>query len=317
MRKITIFLMLVFLLMLIACGGETAVDTTTINDTAVSSASTESGDPTAVQVSDSSSTNLSDDYSGALPMQMQLAVGALKLDETELAINETQAGEMLVLWQALQTLSASSSTADVEIQAVVKQIEGVLTAEQVSAIADMALTEDDLTALMDSGVIGFGRGNGRGQGNGEGGSPPGGGLPGGGRPGGGPGGGLGGGAEIDPNTIATRQAQMESGDMSAIQDQMVFNAVVRLLESKAGIVSEREMQRVVMDEALTAVATAVDLSPEELQLLMAEGQTLAQIVEANGGDMSALQAQLVEIFGGLPNAADLDLEQSVADWLGL
>ncbi len=56
---------------------------------------------------------------------------------------------------------------------------------------------------------------------------------------------------------------------------------------------------------------------DELRNQMAEGQTLAQIVQGNNGDLDALQATLVQIFSDLPNADELDLEQSTADWLGV
>lgn len=346
MKKIIVVL-LIGLMILTACSGAavdepsapTTTDTTAVNEPLVAETTGETDGETAVESTDVGATNvepvdsapvnnesapapapsnaeLSEDYAGALPKELQIAVGLLQLEqEGALLMEGSQAEQLLLLWQALQSLSASSATADVELQAVVKQIEASLTAPQIAAIAAQQFTEADLTALIESGTISVGRGN-RGQGTIDGST----GMPAGGGPGRGMGGGAGsglGGVEADPNAIATRQAEMESGNVAGLQNQMVFNAVIRLLESKAGIVTAQTVQRLVMDEAVTAVANAANLSNEEVQAAVTAGQTRAQIVTANGGDLIALQAQLVEIFSQLPNAADLDLEQWTADWLGL
>ena len=44
---------------------------------------------------------------------------------------------------------------------------------------------------------------------------------------------------------------------------------------------------------------------------------MAEIVEANGGDVEEVRQSLVEVLGELPNAADMDLEQLASQWLGL
>lgn len=117
--------------------------------------------------------------------------------------------------------------------------------------------------------------------------------------------------------IATRRAEFAQNGGGNFQERMFSGVVVRLLEDKLGVVSEMEAWRAVMAAALTAVAEAANLTAEELQAQLAEGQTMAAIVEANGGDVAALQTQLVAIFSGLPDAAELDLAQSVDEWLGV
>ena len=126
MNKQLILLLIVGLL-LVACGGNTAV-------------STPSG--------------LNNTYENALSVQGQLALGTIRLAETELAVDETQAADLLPLWRALQSLSTNDTTAVAELNAVVNQIQDGLTAEQIQAIAAMSLTSDDIAALMQDGLAG-------------------------------------------------------------------------------------------------------------------------------------------------------------------
>jgi hypothetical protein len=119
---------------------------------------------------------LDTDYEGALDPGNQLALGTLMLEETAYAVTSEQAKTLLPLWQALQ----GGVTAEDEIGAVLKGIEGAMTGEQLAAVAEMQLTQDDTRALMEE--QGFG---------------PGGGFPGGGG---------------DPDARATRQAEFGGGD---------------------------------------------------------------------------------------------------------
>ena len=91
-------------------------------------------------------TGLSTEYSGALDVLSQLALGMLKLEETADAVTEAQAVELLPLWQTVQ----GSALKGVDETAVVqKQIEHSLTDSQLSAIRLMQLTEDDAQAWAD------------------------------------------------------------------------------------------------------------------------------------------------------------------------
>ncbi len=334
MKETVIGLILVLMLALAACGGQSAA-LEDVDDTAVTQ--------TVAQVeSDTAVTTLTADYEDALSVVGQLAIGTVQLEETDLAVDETLAAELLPLWQAYQSLGQSDTTAQAELQAVANQIEKTMTPAQIAAIAGMTLTNEGVTTMMQNGELGFGPGGPGGfaptddsgdtaVGGGFAGGLPGGALPGGGFPGGGPGGGLPGGgvpgggfpgggpggAELSEEDIATRRAEFEQNGGGGFQERMFTGVVVRLLEDKLGIVSEMEVRQNVMAAALTAVAEAANLTVEELQAQLAEGQTMAAVVEANGGDLAALQTQLVEIFGDLPDAAELDLAQSVNEWLGV
>jgi hypothetical protein len=154
-------------------------------------------------------------YEGALGVSNQLVLGTLELEETESAITPEQAKSLLPLWRALQ----GGVTAQAEVNAVLKQIEGTMTQEQLQAIAGLQLTNEDMQAWMQEHEVGPDPGSfpSPGEGisdeeraalqatrqaeGGGGGIPPGGGE---GAPfGGGPGGG-----EMSPE-MATRRAEFE------------------------------------------------------------------------------------------------------------
>ena len=61
-------------------------------------------------------------------------------------MNQAQAKTLLPLWQAFQGNALQDQA---ERDAVLKQIEGTLTADQVKAIAAMHLTNDDMSKYMD------------------------------------------------------------------------------------------------------------------------------------------------------------------------
>ena len=180
-----------------------------------------------------------------LPLASQLALGTLKLDETSYPIDEAQAAELLPLWKALRALSSSDTTAPQEIEALVKQIQNILTAEQVKAITDMQLSNEDLVAFMqEQGPMGAaggrptdasaqatrqariesGAAGGR-PGSGQGGGPGAGGGFGGGMP---PdGGGFGGG--MVPQTTGTPSAVRQNSSGINI---FLVNLVIQFLETK-------------------------------------------------------------------------------------
>ena len=97
---------------------------------------------------------LGTDYEGALAASGQLAFGTLLLAETDDAVTADQAKALLPLWQALQ----GGVTATAEVSAVLKQIEGAMTSEQLEAIAAMQLTQEGMGDWMQEQGVGFGGG---------------------------------------------------------------------------------------------------------------------------------------------------------------
>ena len=188
----------------------------------------------------------------------KLALGMLSLEETEQAITAEQAEELLTLWQAYQTLGNSETTAKVEMEALVKQIQAALTTEQVEAIEAMGLTSKSMAAVMQefggqsapggtpgaqttpeagSGFEGFQGG----QGMPEGGFPGGGAGLGGGVPGSGIRAG-GGGMQMDDTMGGIMGAQGTPGatgqnrfnSLSSQVNPMLLRALISMLETKIG-----------------------------------------------------------------------------------
>jgi hypothetical protein len=120
-------------------------------------------------------------YDGALDARNQLMLGTIQLEGTENAVTPGQAQALLPLWQALR----GGVTVQTEVAAVLKQIEGTMTSEQLEAIAAMQLTQEGLRAWMQ-----------------EQGADVSGGFP-----------GAGGGQEVSPEVRATRQAEFGSGEV--------------------------------------------------------------------------------------------------------
>jgi len=85
---------------------------------------------------------------GEISTATQLVLGSLKLEETEYAITAEQATELLPMWQVYAELLSSDTAAQEEIDALTEQIQETMTAEQMQAITDMQLTQQDMFTAM-------------------------------------------------------------------------------------------------------------------------------------------------------------------------
>jgi hypothetical protein len=259
---------------------------------------------------------LSPDYRDALPLDVQLAIGTLQLEESDLALTAEQAETLLPYWRVLQSLNQSSTAADAEINAVLKQIQSGMNGDQITAIAAMQLTEDKLQTMLDDGTLqfGFGRGLGgssdaansgsgrlsfgfpRGVGGGPGGGPDG--------FGGGPGG-FGG----DPGAFATRQAEMAASGENPLMAMLTTNSaglVIRLLENKTGVAPQGGFGG--LGPALAAVSELTGLSEEELGAALRDGQTLSDVLEVHNVSLDEAKQALKGALADtpLPEGQDLD-----------
>jgi hypothetical protein len=99
-------------------------------------------------------------YPDALDQSGQLALGTMRLEGTEQAITPEQAASLLPLWQVIR---GGSLQGDVEISAIISQIQRAMTPEQLDAIAAMQLTAEDLQSWAQEHGLGFGAGSGAGQ----------------------------------------------------------------------------------------------------------------------------------------------------------
>ncbi|MEM7114611.1 MAG: hypothetical protein AAF614_19395 [Chloroflexota bacterium] len=265
----------------------------------------------------------------ALAVQAQLEIGTLQLEETDLAVDEALASELLPLWRAVQSLGQSETTAEAEITAVVSQIQDAMSVEQIKAIAAMQLTEETVATMRENGELAAGRGfggrlgggqrEGGGQGEGGGGQRGQGGFGGGGQGGGGQGGGFGGGrlggGDLSEEDIATRRAQFGAGGGRLGGNRGFTGAVIRLLENKTGEAPERG--RIPFQVVMEVVTEATGLTREELGEQTDAGATLAEVIEANGGDVAAIRATIIETLSESSNGQGVDPERAADRWLGL
>ena len=126
MKKYVYFLSILVLgLMLVACG---ASETTGTMDE-----STPISEP-------------GDEIERETPLALQLALGTFRLEETDYAVDAEQAAALLPLWKAARSLGQSETAASQEVEAVIKQIEGAMTNEQLTAIGAMNLSMKDFAA---------------------------------------------------------------------------------------------------------------------------------------------------------------------------
>lgn len=253
-NKILVFMgaLLVFSLLLTACGGS-AGQANSEETTNQPSAAGSSGNDNPSQ--STSRPGISENFQDAMPISTQLGFGTLLLEDTEYAVTPAQAAELLPLWKAARSLSDSDTVADAEMEAIFNQIEDTMSSEQISAISELQMNQEEMAQLMEDLGISFGGGGfgdlspemqataqaARESGEGF----PGGGFiigggPGGEIPGGGFGGGQGPGGQgfraenLSPEQQATVEALREERGNPGLRFALVFiDPLIDLLEERA------------------------------------------------------------------------------------
>ncbi len=303
-KLIVLGVLLVLILTTAACGNGGGDDAEASNTTSTGSARV----------------TLSEDYADALPVPSQLAIGTLMLEETEDAVTVEQAGELLPSWKMLQALQSSGTAAQAELDAVLNQIQGAMTNEQLTAIKEMQLTPDSMTELAQE--RGFGRGfaGGADDARGAGGfRPPAGGFEGGGGPAVvfGPGA-LGGGENLSSEERQAALAERMNTFLGSTMSNMVISLLQARAKGETWEVAAPNQDFVLQRSLLAAIAEATGLDQQEIMTQTREGQTLLEIAEANGVDGGEIVAQVVTAETDRVNqaVADGSLEQTDADdWL--
>ena len=158
------------------------------------------------EVSDSQRATINYEYEGALSSRLLLAFGSLKLAESENPITIEQAPQMLMLWQALDNLTQSGTSAEAEVNALMSQIEELFTSEQVASINAMALTQVELQTWAQSNGITVGSGTGTGTGQG-----------------------MGSGSGLSPEAKATKQAENSLAGNTATGEGGLSSAITEAL----------------------------------------------------------------------------------------
>ena len=101
-----------------------------------------------------------------------------------------------------------------------------------------------------------------------------------------------------------------------MQDIMFTSMVVRLLQTKTGETPELSGRGGnVQDTAVTIISETIDITVEDIQAQLADGQTLAEIIAANGGDGTADKSALAEALAETPFAAGQDLDTFITGLL--
>lgn len=88
--------------------------------------------------------------SNRLSTASKLALGTLKLENTSNAVTASEATQLLTLWEAYQSISSSDIISQVELDALLKQIEDTMTAAQIKAIDAISLTDQSVSETLSS-----------------------------------------------------------------------------------------------------------------------------------------------------------------------
>ncbi|MBT3315586.1 MAG: hypothetical protein HN390_13340 [Anaerolineae bacterium] len=169
-RSISILILTTLAFLLIGCGASPASEPAPVSP-ADPAAELSSADAPAVDAEPAEIAEipaLAMDYEGALTQRLLLSLGTLELANTDALINAEQASQMIFLWQALNNMTQSGNSAEEEVAALLNQIEGLLTPEQITAINAMQLTQEDIQAWGEANRTNTGTGEGAGQGQGSG-----------------------------------------------------------------------------------------------------------------------------------------------------
>ena len=196
MKRMTTLVFLALLaLILAACGGTSA---------APAAASASAG---AAPVATASASRLATSYEGALPQRNQLLLGTLRLEDGNSTVTKEQAAKLLPLWQGVRATMNSGAASEAETNALLAQIEAVLTADQIAAIGELQLTQLKLQEWAKSQGLSVGTGEGAAMGGGT-------------------------GQSLSPEARATRQAERGATGTSGGMAAALVDAVIKLLESK-------------------------------------------------------------------------------------
>ncbi len=105
------------------------------------------------------------EYENAASLRNQLALGIITLvNNMPQAVDAEQAADLLPLWQAMSLLEQDQNAVQAEVEALQTQLIESMTTEQLQAIAEMNLTNDDLAEFYADQGIEMGSDSGAGQG---------------------------------------------------------------------------------------------------------------------------------------------------------
>jgi hypothetical protein len=183
---VAIYLLIISVVLLSACAPAATPPPITVSKSTQVAVSTEAATAAVVQGT-SAVAELNTSYENAVALELQLLLGTLELQGTDLAMTAEQAGALLPLWNNFKTISSSMAPRQgqgkvtpqpqddnaavlAQMEALVQQIQAVMTSEQIKAIAEMKITRETAMTIMQEqnitlGGPQLGRGNNAGNGN--------------------------------------------------------------------------------------------------------------------------------------------------------
>jgi hypothetical protein len=117
---------LVLTILLTACGSQNNTDAASTNSTVTS--------------------NQNGEF--ILPLQTQLIIGTFALEKSDYAVTKEQAQELLPLWKVLKNLLTSDSASNIEIDALVNQIQDTMTEQQLAYISDQVTSQESYQSIL-------------------------------------------------------------------------------------------------------------------------------------------------------------------------
>lgn len=157
-RSILVSALVLLAMLITACGRAPAAPAVENSQPAVAPAATDAVRPA-----------LALDFEGALSQKLMLSLGTLELANTEYTVSVEQATQFLFYWQALENLTESNNSAEEEVAALLTEIENTFTPDQITAINQMQLKQENLLAWAQANGVTAGTGAGAGAGQGQGG----------------------------------------------------------------------------------------------------------------------------------------------------
>ena len=120
------------------------------------------------------------------------------------------------------------------------------------------------------------------------------------------------GAVIDDATRATRQAAF-AADGGSMSEQIYIMTAVRWLEVKTG--TAVNPGNLMLEVVFPVVSDALGLTVAALQTEMATGQTLTEVITAQGGDVAAIRAALITAVSESNTMPDTTTAESIESFV--
>ncbi len=151
MNKKMILIVLVMMLLLTACSGGESIAPVQNQESAMNEVQKEGADtsgadnpadPDQVQSQEQKQEMVQ------LSTQVRLILGSIALAESDLKLTQEQATALIPLWKVMKTLLSSDTAAGAEIEALLNQIQSVLTPEQLEWMNNFSITRESYQEIL-------------------------------------------------------------------------------------------------------------------------------------------------------------------------